>query len=306
MTTRFRSSPEHGNAGRALFDVCSNTGRWGPDDELGTLRHITPARRLAALATVRVADVVSIGKDLPVGRSRQVPPSVVHNMVHVDEDANAAIDFVSLMPHGYEVTHVDAVGHAFFDGQAYNGRRAREIITTAGLNFGSILAMRDGIVTRGVLLDVAGARGVAYLAAGEPITVADLERAERHACLRVAPGDAIFVRSGHDVRVSVEGSQTDDLPEGVAAEVHVWLRDREVAEYSGDCIEQLPANLDGVPMPLHQVGLAGLGLAILDVPDVEALAVACRGHGRSEFLLIVAPLRLPGGTGSAVNPLAIF
>lgn len=292
--------------GQALFDACSNRGRWGPDDELGTLRHVTPERRLAALATVRIGAVVSIGKDLPVGRTRQVPPSVVHIMAHAGQSADSANDFIGLMPHGFEVTHLDAVGHAFFEGWAYNGRRAADIVTSSGLVFGSILAMRDGIVTRGVLLDVAAAHGVEYLAQGEAITVKDLEHAELHGGVTVQPGDAIFVRSGHDVRLAQGGFESDDVREGITADVLGWLRDREVAVYSGDCIERLPSDQDGVTMPLHQIGLAGLGLAILDIPDVEALATACLGFGRSEFLLIVAPLRLPGGTGSAVNPLAIF
>jgi hypothetical protein len=159
-----------------------------------------------------------------------------------------------------------------------------------------------------VLLDVAAARGVAHLAAGDGIDVADLEACERRAGVTVGAGDAIFVRSGHGLRAAAEGGDHDEAAphEGVLPEVVAWLRDRDVAVYSGDCIERRPSGYARVTMPLHQVGLVVMGLCILDCPDVEALAAACREEGRSDFALIVAPLRIPGGTGSAVNPLALF
>jgi kynurenine formamidase len=159
-----------------------------------------------------------------------------------------------------------------------------------------------------VLLDVAAERGVMHLAAGDGIGVADLEACERRAGVTVGAGDAIFVRSGHGRRAAAEGAGHDEEAphEGVDPEVLAWLRARDVAVYSGDCIERRPSGYARLTMPLHQVGLVVMGLCILDCPDVEALADACREEGRSTFALVVAPLRITGGTGSAVNPLALF
>ena len=289
-----------------LIARCSNAERWGPDDELGTLNYITPEVRLAALAGVRHGVVVSIGKDLMTTDSRQSPPSAVHLMVYAGHEPAAALDSITVITHGFEVTHVDAITHTYFRGSVYNGRAAADVIDATGATFGSILAMRNGIVTRGVVLDVAKARGVRYLQDTDGIGVADLEAAEALAKTRVRSGDAIFVHTGHDLREQAEGWKGDARREGVLPEVLPWLHEREVAVYSGDCIEQMPSGIPDLPMPLHQVGLAAMGLTLLDIPDLGALKGACQSHGTSEFLLIVSPLRIPRGTGSPVNPLAVF
>jgi kynurenine formamidase len=289
-----------------LFERCSNAGRWGENDELGTLNLITPERRLAAFRVVQAGAVVSLGKDLRTAGSQQGPPSALHVMSYVAHQPIGSADFIGIMPHGFEVTHLDAVAHSYFRGEIYNGRRATDVATPTGLAFGSVMAVREGIVTRGILLDVASARGIPYLASDEGVTVADLESAERLADVTVAPGDAVFVRTGHDLREAAEGWHGDAVREGVLPEVIPWLRDRDVAVYSGDCIEQLPSGYAELPLPLHQIGMVALGLAVLDIPDLEVLRTACQQHERSAFLLVVAPLRIPGGTASPVNPLAIF
>lgn len=289
-----------------LMAGCSNAGRWGPDDELGTLNYITPEIRLAALALVRHGVVVSIGKDLKTTGSRQSPPSAVQLMIYAGHDPGAALDSITVNTHGFEVTHLDAITHSYFRGGVYNGRVAADVIDATGVKFGSILAMRDGIVTRGVLLDVAKARGVGYLHEKDGIGIADIEKAETLANTRIRTGDAIFIHTGHDQRERAEGWSGETRREGVLPELMPWLHEREVAVYSGDCIERMPSGMPDLPMPLHQVGLAAMGLTLLDVPDVAVLKEACESHGTSEFLLMVSPLRIPGGTGSAVNPLAVF
>jgi kynurenine formamidase len=205
------------------------------------------------------------------------------------------------------MTHLDAVAHSYFEGRVYNGRRAGDVVQRlGGIRFGSIMAHADGIVTRGILLDVAAVRGVEYLAAEEGITVADLEAAEAHAKTHIGRGDAIFVRSGQARRERAEGPLPEAPREGLLAECVPWLHAREVAVYSGDCIERIPSGYQCVTMPLHQIGMVAMGLAIMDCADCEGLAEACRTHGRHDFCLVVAPLRVPGGTASAVNPLALF
>src|SRR5207248_562108 len=188
-----------------LFETCSNAGRWGPDDERGTLNYVTREKRLEALALVRDGDSVSIGRDLIVRDSTQSPPSTTHALLYAGHEPSAALELLTLVPHGFEMTHLDAVTHSYFEGQVYNGRRAAQAITPGGVAFGSIMAAADGIVTRGVLLDVAATRGVAHLDANDGIGVDDLERAEALAETRVRSGDAVFIRSGQALRERDEG-----------------------------------------------------------------------------------------------------
>jgi kynurenine formamidase len=289
-----------------LFETCSNAGRWGPDDEAGTLNYVTCDKRLEALALVREGESISIGRDLVVRGSAQSPPSATHALMYAGHEPSAALEMLTLVPHGFEMTHLDAVAHSYFEGRIYNGRRAAQVVSADGIAFGSIMAAADGIVTRGVLLDVAATRGVNYLDANDGIAVVDLEAAEELAGTRVGRGDAIFVRSGQALRERSEGPIRDGPREGVLAEVVSWLHEREVAVYSGDCIERMPSGYERVPMPLHQVGMVAMGLAILDCADCERLADVCRSFARYVFCVVIAPLRTPGGSGSAVNPIAIF
>lgn len=290
----------------ALFESCSNAGRWGADDERGTLNYVTAEKTLAALAGVRRGRVVSVGQDLPTrGGPRPGTPNAIHFMRYL-RHAFSSQDVLTVSPHGFDVTHVDALAHVFFDGAIYNGRRADDVVGDDGVSFGSIDAYRDGIVTRGVLLDVPAARGVDHLRPGDGIGVADLEAAEELAGTRVEEGDALVLRSGLALREQREGWNGDLPREGVLAEVVPWLHERRVAVLGFDCVERLPSGYERVPMPLHQVGLTAMGLCILDCVDTETLRALCAQEGRNEFVLIVAPLRIPGGTASAVNPLAVF
>jgi kynurenine formamidase len=289
-----------------LFRTCSNVGRWGRDDQLGTLNLITRGKRLAALASVVEGNIVALGAPLAIGTSRQTPVSAT---LQIRDDVTSASDTLAMSIHGYEATHLDALGHVFFERRAWGGRTAEALIGSTGLTSLSVeAAAMAGIVTRGVLLDVAGTRGVEHLGEHDGISAADLDAAEQRAGARVQEGDAVFVRSGHAVRAAAEGDAHDENAphEGVLPDTLPWLKRRDVAIYSSDCVEQRPSGYDRVPMPLHQVGVTAMGMWILDCPDLERLKAACQQHGRSTFALVVAPLRIPGGTGSAVNPLAIF
>lgn len=292
---------------RALFARCSNWGRWGADDELGTLNYITPEVRRRAAALVTEGRTVSLAQELSKHETPANPRPIVHFMAYEDHAPRAAIDFIGMVPHGLSLTHLDAVGHCFFDGHLYNGRPAASVVSkSAGLLFGSILAQREGIVTRGVLLDVAAARGVPWLAAGEYVTAEDLERAEQRTGGTVETGDAVCVHVGLEAREAAEGPEDRSLRAGLDAGAVAWLHDREVALYTGDCIERLPYPSDVMPVPLHQIGLVAMGLVLLDSPRLAPLVAACGELGRATFLLTVAPLPVPGGTGSPVNPVAVF
>jgi kynurenine formamidase len=227
-------------------------------------------------------------------------------MTYGGPDPVSSLDALLVVPHGFEVTHMDAVTHAYFEGRVYNGRSVADAVPAGGVAFGSIHAARDGILTRGVLLDVPAALGVEHLQPGDGIGTAELGAAERLAGVRVEPGDVVVVRSGLDRREALQGPGPTEPREGLLPDAVLWLHERDVAVFSGDCIERQPSGYPRVPLPLHQVGLVAMGLMILDATDVETLRELCREEGRSEFLFVASPLRLPSGTGSPVNPLAVF
>ncbi|MDI2129783.1 cyclase family protein [Yinghuangia seranimata] len=219
----------------------------------------------------------------------------------------SALDYVGMVPHGLGLTHVDAVGHVYFEGVMYNGRLASDcVIAGRGLTFGAVAAQRGGIVTRGVLLDVAAARGVDWLVPGVFVTADDLAAAEQVCGVEVGTGDALLVRIGLGARERVEGPEDRSLRAGLDASAVEWLYEREVALYGGDCIERMPYPSAVMKAPLHQIGLVSMGLALLDAPLVEELSRACRELSRYEFMFTAAPLPIQGGTGSPVNPLAVF
>jgi kynurenine formamidase len=262
---------------------------------------------LQALALPRLGRTLSVAHDLSPKASPKNSDPLRYRMLHTGHaDSWSALDAIEVQSHGFAVTHLDAVGHVFHDGTMYNRRRAADHITPAGMTANSIMAMADGIVTRGVFLDVARARGVPWLDAGEGVTAADLSAAEQLAGVSVEPGDAVFVRTGLGAREAEQGDEDPSTRAGLTAECVPWLHDHAVAVFSGDCVDQIPSGYPGLPLPLHQVGMVAMGLCMLDTTDVETLAAVTAEVGANEFLLFASPLRIPGGTGSAVNPIAVF
>ncbi len=162
--------------------------------KLGTLNLIDDAKRLAALQSVRRGDVVTLGRKLLINWSQQQRPSAVGSW---RRDSISAFDTIGLDVHGYEVTHLDALGHVFLDERTWGDREVSAVLGSNGLSFGSILAAGErAIVTRGVLLDICAVRGVDWLLPTDGISVADLEAAMAAAGVTVGTGDAVFVRSG--------------------------------------------------------------------------------------------------------------
>jgi kynurenine formamidase len=290
----------------AMFRRCSNAGKWGVTDELGTLNYITPAKRVAAAALVKTGEVVSVARDLTTRKSKTNGDPVVHTMAAIDPNGPAATDSFSIAAHGMVVTHMDALCHFSWKDQYYNGRKRSETLTATGAKWGSIYAQRHGIFTRGVLLDVAAARGVRWYNSDEYVTVADFEAAEKRQRVRVGSGDAIFVRTGME-RMEAEQGEQDIYPRaGLHAECAEWMHTRQVSVYGGDCIEKLPYPSESFTSAVHMIVLASMGLPILDWPALTELAATCDRLKRWDYLLTTAPLRLPGGTGSPINPLALF
>ena len=193
-------------------------------------------------------------------------------------------------------------------GQMYNGFVRDDEVTAEGCAKLAIINFKQGIVTRGILMDIARLKGVDYLDPGTPIYVEDLEAWEQEAGIRVESGDIVFIRSGRWARRAVEGAwATSERSAGLHASVAPWLRERGVAMLGGDGTNDvMPSGVDGVTQPIHQLTIVAMGMPLFDNLDLEAVAVEAGRQGRWEFLLVAAPLAMDGGTGSPLNPLAIF
>jgi len=291
----------------------SNWGRWGEDDQLGTLNLLTQERRLAAAALVRTGTCVSLGRRIGGAPQPDDPQPPLQLMKASGEAAPArggshASDWVGLAPHGFAVTHVDAFSHQFFDGAMYNGQPASLVTTRTGAGAGSVEAFAGGIVGRGVLLDLPAAQDRSWLEPGEYVRPADLDAAAARQA-EVRPGDILFVRVGRDASAARHG-RTDPVSAGLpglSADCLPWLRERDVAVLGCDGVsDQMTPGGAPHPMPVHAGALTLLGLPLLDNAWLEDLAAACAAEGRREFLAVICPLRLRRATGSAVNPVAVL
>jgi kynurenine formamidase len=302
-----------------LFEAVKNWGRWGESDELGTVNYITPATVRAAASLVSSGRRVSLtipinkvaGPDNPqpaihlLGRGHDVPINA--------GKARFAMDFVGIAFHGDCHTHVDALCHISYAGTTYNGRTATEVVNSTGATALDVTAYGAGVVGRGVLLDIAGLRGVKWLEPGEAVTRAELEECAVSEGVEVGEGDIVLLRTGHHRRRLELGPRNNSPPpagEGKAG-LHVdalpWMHERRVAALLPDGNgETVPSVVDGLTHPIHVLAIVAMGLLLSDSHQFEDLAAACEAERRHEFMVVGLPLMLPGGTGSPWNPIAIF
>jgi len=291
----------------ALFDEVNNAGRWGDDDELGTLNYITPESRIAAAALVCEGRAMSLGRDLDTIQSPNNPQPVRHSMCYQSHYPIGCVDAIVVDTHGFAITHLDAVAHVYRGEDVYNGRRAAEVALPSGLAFGDIMAQKDGMFTRGVLLNIAAVRGVEWMEPDQGVTYDDLVAAEVRQGIRVGSGDCIFVYTGLQKREEAQGPENLGERVGIMPDAIRWMHEREIAIYSGDCVDAFPNPYSArYFIYFHAIALAAMGLILLDIPALEPLVEVCAELERSDFLLTMAPLRLKGGTGCPVNPIAVF
>ncbi|PYN33439.1 MAG: hypothetical protein DMD98_12475 [Candidatus Rokuibacteriota bacterium] len=298
----------------------SNWGRWGKDDELGTINLITPEKRKRAAALVRDGVPVSCARPIAtnaIGADTTFQPLrfMVDSGEGRDHDSperiltrRGASEFIGMVFHGYTITHVDTPAHYFWQGKIYNGRSCNLITSREGAQVESVDLLRDGVVSRGVLLDVAALKG-RWLGSGEGVMPEDLEAAEKAQNVRVEPGDILLIRTGYYARRLAEGPG-HPLKDGSPA-AHVacmpWFRERDIAMLGTDTHNDVsPATHPGLGNVVHIVALVSMGLWLIDNANLEDLAQACAARRRWEFMLTIAPLRLQGVTGSPVNPIALF
>mgnify|MGYP001193768388 FL=1 len=290
-----------------LIDL-SNWGRWGPNDELGALNLITPAKRRAAAALVTDGITVSLASTAQTEATVDNPCPISWSMIRAAP--TGASDTVSYpCIHGPGTTHIDGFAHRFFDGKMWNGYPMASFVTLEeGAKKNSILTMKDGIVTRGVLYDIPRLKGVQYLEPGTRVFVEDLEAWEAKTGVRVGSGDAMLFRWGRWARQKAIGPfDTGSEAAGLDNTVIPWLKERDVALVGWETPGYMPQPPNDLSrLALHDFALTMLGVHLLDRADFDALAEVAAAQNRWEFMLTIALLPIPNGTGSPVNPLAIF
>jgi kynurenine formamidase len=290
------------------FRELSNWGRWGADDELGALNLITPQKRIAAAALVREGASVSLARDA-IKQRMGVSAPFEHTMVSwgATQGAEGASDIFSVQFHGYTQTHLDALCHIFHKGAMFNGV-PQQSVSAAGAERMSVVAMKDGIVTRGVLMDMPPVLNRPYLLPDDAIGPQHLDACLERSGVRPASGDALILRTGRWAREAAEGPWDIEAGSaGLHASCLPWLKAHDIAVLVTDlAADLLPSRVAGVRMPIHLVTIGALGVPIIDNCDLEPLSRYADTHRRREFLFFASPLAVPGGTGSPINPVAMF
>jgi len=300
----------------------SNWGRWGADDERGTLNFITPDRILAACALPRSGLVVSCA--LPFDANG--PQSGVggrHNPIHtmLADGGDAISGAQDFLPGGFNYaddaiqmplqcgTQWDALSHVFYDGKMYNGRDV-SLVTSRGAKANAIDKIADGVVGRGVLLDVPRFTKQDWLENGTRILPEHLDDCAESFGVSIERGDILLIRTGMMTRClkekSWEGYCGGPAP-GLSVHCARWLYEREVAAVATDTwgVEVIPNETKDCFQPLHMISLRNTGLLLGEIFHLDALAQACAEDGRYAFLFTAPPLPITGAVGSPINPLAI-
>jgi kynurenine formamidase len=299
---------------RGLYDRLRARPDWGPADRRGALNYLTPGLVATACREVRLGRSVSLAVPLADAAGPDNPDPVTHEMTAQPAAAGLsaaglsfALDRFSMSVHGNANSHLDALCHVAYDGRLYNDVAA-DVITGDGAQAESVGVARDGIVGRGVLLDIPRLRGVPWLEPGEHVSADDLARAETAQGVRAGRGDLLFVRVGHRRRRAELGPwDAARTRAGLHPTALDFVADREVAVLGSDSNnDSAPSAADGVEFPVHVLAVNALGVHLLDYLQFEDLMGHCETIGRWSFLCVIAPLRLQHGTGSPVNPIAIL
>ncbi|MER6997190.1 cyclase family protein [Streptomyces sp. NPDC000410] len=301
------------DAFRALYEELRRETRYGNDARRGALSHLTPERVVSAAAEVRSGRTVSLAAPIDTRPGPDNPEPAHHRMIapaagEVEADGlHFARDRFAMNVHGDADSHLDALCHVILDGELYNGIPARSV-TADGAGELSLDLVHDGVVGRGVLLDVPRLRGVPWLEPGDHVTTDDLTAAEEAQAVRVLPGDLLFVRVGHRRRRGELGAwNAAEARAGLHPTAMRFLAERHVAVLGSDGNnDTAPSVVAEVGFPVHVLAMHAMGVHLMDYLQFEELAPVCAKTGRWSFLCAVAPLRLPSATGSPVNPIAVL
>ncbi|HEY2107986.1 MAG TPA: cyclase family protein [Candidatus Binataceae bacterium] len=299
---------------RRVYDAISNWGTWGKDDERGALNYITDSKRAEAARLVQSGEAVSMALPLATSPAPDNESPVTHLMIQADapeHGVGGCADYFAISHHGFMTTHLDALCHIFWNGRMYNGFGAGEV-GFHGARKCAIDVARQGIISRGVLLDITRVKKVEWMEPGERVFPEDLDQAEKDQKVRVGEGDVLLVRVGRARRRKVKGgwepAQDGVFPmAGLDPACLPWLHDRKVALLGSDGVSDVfPSGYDDIPFPIHVGAIAMMGIHLLDNADLDELGAVCARLGRYEFQFVMSPLVLTRGTASPVNPVAIF
>jgi kynurenine formamidase len=315
MTTIVHRSPPYSKEEfDALFESVKNWGRWSDADARGTLNYLTGEHVRRAAGLVRTGRTISLS--LPVNKTAgpDNPNPAIHYMATghdvVFGGLSFASDFIGMQFHGDCHTHVDALCHIAYRGRLYNGQPA-DAVRTSGSTTLDITEYARGVVGRGVLLDIPRLRGVPWLEPGTAVTRAELEEAERSQGVELGEGDFFVFRTGHHARRLELGPWDNGYSGDGKAGLHVdaipLLHERHVAGFlpDGDG-EAVPSTVEGVLFPIHPLQITAMGMLASDSLNLEELAAVCEAERRYEFMVVLAPLAIPGATGSPFNPVVVM
>lgn len=300
-----------------IFESVKNWGRWGNDDEAGALNLITEDVRRAAAACVRHGRIVSCSRNLPVHPAADNPHPALHMMTAAGDDClvpgfalESTADFVGIAFHGMASSHLDALCHVHRGGRMYNGYEGT-LVKSTGAKKNSVMCAKDGVVSRGVLIDMPRALGLPWL---EPAQIIDPDQLDAALAgqggVDVREGDILLVSTGRDARRAETGpwNPIDPGMAGLHPECVPWLHERGVAVLGSDVVSDpipLPP-IEGWSMPIHECTLVAMGVHLLDNLELSGLSRACAELSQWDFQLTIAPLRIEEGTGSPVNPIAML
>ena len=311
---------------RQAAEFYKNWGKWGPDDEIGTLNYTSPEDIIAAARLVKKGKVISLALNFdhtgPQGAKSKYPSmgrtNPIHTMLRTGTDAysgvldsrgiRAADDMVTMpLQCG---TQWDGLGHVFYENYMWNGYDCREV-TSAGAQKCGIEKTKNKMVGRGVLLDVARFKGLDSLEDGYGITGEDLDKTAQKQGVELMPGDYIVVRTGHMERCLAAGNWDGypggDAP-GLAFESLEWVQRTQLAALATDTwgAEVRPNDTEpGINQPWHWITIPIMGMTMGEIFNVKELADDCAQDGAYEYLFVAPALPITGAVGSPVNPLAI-
>lgn len=281
----------------------SNAGRWGKDDELGAANLITPAKKKQALALAKVGETVSMSHNPIMDKAADANTPFEH-AITINEQSGIAVERQGFSFHGSTFSHLDALCHVSHGGKLYNDNNFKDVVTAdGGCNKLNITLYKQGIVTRGILIDIPRLKGVPYLEPATHVYREDVEAWEKMAGIKIGPGDAIFLRTGRWARREKEGPFAN--LSGYDGSFAPFMKERDISFIGSDGIQDV-GRVTGFNLPIHQIALVALGVDIFDNLDLEALAATAARLKRWEFMFVAAPIPVPNGTGSLVNPIAIF
>lgn len=299
----------------------SNWGRWGPDDQIGTLNLITPDDIRNASNLIKKGKTFALG--LPLDEKIQSGLfggrwNPIHTMLATGTDAAAGNqDIGAYLRYADDAinmpcqasTQWDALAHIFLDDKMYNGYDANNVDARGAHKLG-IEHTKDKMVGRGVLLDVARHKGVDALEDGYAITIDDLEKTAAAQGVAVGRADFVIVRTGQQeacLKSGVWGGYAGGDAPGLAFETCYWLKEKDLAAICADTwgCEVRPNETDEVNQPWHWVVIPAIGITMGEIFYLKELAEDCAADGVYEFFFCAPPMNIPGGCGSPINPQAI-